>query len=207
MTTHLPISIIDPNHRHRAWLTFALAKEGRHVEPYESVAELSRNLCLVGVYLTYDHDDLVKKVVSAVDPEQNPVAVIAYSDEPHPRNMFRAIKAGAVDYLGGVKCLNEMQSDWESWLEAIQLAEGSIADKPPQKNEKLEARERVRCLTSREQEVLKFLALGSTSREIGDRLGISRRTVEVHRANMQVKLGALNGPHAVRIGIDAGLVT
>jgi DNA-binding NarL/FixJ family response regulator len=45
-------------------------------------------------------------------------------------------------------------------------------------------------LTARHWEILVLIVQGLTSRQIGARLGISRRTVEVHRTNMMRRLGA-----------------
>ena len=44
-------------------------------------------------------------------------------------------------------------------------------------------------LTRRETEVARLIAGGATDREIGDRLGISTRTVEKHAENVRSKLG------------------
>lgn len=44
------------------------------------------------------------------------------------------------------------------------------------------------CLTGRQIEVLKLISDGLTSKEIGERLGISQRTAEKHRANMKSSL-------------------
>jgi DNA-binding CsgD family transcriptional regulator len=60
-------------------------------------------------------------------------------------------------------------------------------------------------LTGRERDVLTHLVDGLSNKEIGRALGISPRTVEIHRANMMTKLGANSSPDAVRIGIYAGL--
>ena len=46
------------------------------------------------------------------------------------------------------------------------------------------------CLTNREQDVLGGILCGMTNKEIGRELGISHRTVEVHRARLMRKLGA-----------------
>jgi len=48
------------------------------------------------------------------------------------------------------------------------------------------------CLTPREREVLQLVVKGLISKEIAGRLGISVKTVEVHRANMMKKLGINN---------------
>lgn len=53
--------------------------------------------------------------------------------------------------------------------------------------------------------MLRCLAWGFSSKDTGEALGISRRTVECHRANVLRKLQARNGPEAVRIAMVAGL--
>ncbi len=54
-------------------------------------------------------------------------------------------------------------------------------------------------LTPREHEVLEHIAAGGSNKEAGRRLGISPRTVEVHRARIMEKLGAKNAADLVRI--------
>lgn len=54
-------------------------------------------------------------------------------------------------------------------------------------------------LTPREREVLERIALGASNKEAGRQLGISPRTVEVHRARIMEKLGARNTADLVRI--------
>jgi two-component system response regulator FixJ len=54
-------------------------------------------------------------------------------------------------------------------------------------------------LTPREREVLERIALGASNKEAGRQLGISPRTIEVHRARIMEKLGAKNTADLVRI--------
>jgi len=61
-------------------------------------------------------------------------------------------------------------------------------------------------LTTREAEVLGLIALGHTSREIADRLGLSARTVESHRSHIQQKLRLNGRPELVRYALDRGLL-
>ena len=67
------------------------------------------------------------------------------------------------------------------------------------------AQKLIRLLTGREMDVLKCLVSGASNNEIASRLGISPRTVEVHRANMMRRLNARSVADAVRIGLYAGL--
>jgi DNA-binding CsgD family transcriptional regulator len=63
----------------------------------------------------------------------------------------------------------------------------------------LEAEALVATLSPREQEILRLAARGLTSREIAGELGISPRTVEVHRAAVMHKTGAHNVADLVRL--------
>ncbi len=56
-------------------------------------------------------------------------------------------------------------------------------------------------LTKREQEILRLLAAGLTSKEIGERLFISPRTVDTHRARLMEKLNARNVADLVRFAM------
>ena len=68
----------------------------------------------------------------------------------------------------------------------------------------VEARQPHRQLSTREREVLEWLAQGSSNKSIARELEISPRTVEIHRANMMNKLGAAHTAEAVRLQVEAG---
>ena len=59
-------------------------------------------------------------------------------------------------------------------------------------------------LTPREREVLAQIASGASNKEAGRHLGISPRTIEVHRARIMEKLGAKNAADLVRIVLTEG---
>jgi two-component system response regulator FixJ len=59
-------------------------------------------------------------------------------------------------------------------------------------------------LTPREREVLAQIAGGASNKEAGRHLGISPRTIEVHRARIMEKLGAKNAADLVRIVMSEG---
>lgn len=63
-----------------------------------------------------------------------------------------------------------------------------------------------RQLTDREREVLALVAEGLLNREIGDRLGISPKTVARHRENMMRKLGLHSRTELVKYAIKVGLI-
>ncbi len=61
-------------------------------------------------------------------------------------------------------------------------------------------------LSSREKEILQWVAEGKSQQDIGDILCISHRTVEVHMRSGREKLGALTTPQAVGRAISLGLI-
>ncbi len=61
-------------------------------------------------------------------------------------------------------------------------------------------------LSSREVEILQWVAVGKSQQDIGDILSISHRTVEVHLRSGREKLGALTTPQAVGRAIGLNLV-
>lgn len=62
-------------------------------------------------------------------------------------------------------------------------------------------------LTAREMEVLKLVSAGFTNQEIADKLIISIKTVQAHRANLMEKLGLRDITHLVRFAIHHGLIS
>jgi len=76
-------------------------------------------------------------------------------------------------------------------------AEPVVADLP---------RPPVPALSPRERQVLELLAHGHTNREVADRLSLSVKTVETHRARLSDKLGLHSRADLVRLAIELGLL-
>ena len=61
-------------------------------------------------------------------------------------------------------------------------------------------------LTSREREILKYIAEDKKNKEIADLLGLSIRTVQAHRTNLMDKLGARDRTELVKYAIRKGII-
>ena len=105
-----------------------------------------------------------------------------------------AFKAQALDFL-------EKPFDDAKLVAAIEEAFSSEALQRRQSREREDKRELLRELTPREQEVMQLVVLGRHNREIAPQLGISVRTVEVHKARLMAKLGVGNVADLVRIAM------
>ena len=123
-----------------------------------------------------------------------PVIVITgHGDVASAREAFRA---EAIDFLE--KPLNEGRL-----LEAIEEAFACQDLRAAARSQKADFARRVEDLTPREREVMELVVAGQHNREIASQLGISPRTVEVHKARMMAKLDADNIPQLVRICLEA----
>jgi len=81
---------------------------------------------------------------------------------------------------------------------------------PPQKPKKVEPlppkRKRPESLTEREEEILQLIWSGLKNKEIAERLKISVKTVEAHRANMMKKVRVSNAAQLLNAAIQEGLI-
>jgi two-component system, NarL family, invasion response regulator UvrY len=68
-----------------------------------------------------------------------------------------------------------------------------------------QAKSLVNTLTAREFEVLRLLARGDTVKRIGEKLGLSEKTVANHQSAIRDKLGAKNGVQLARVATELGL--
>jgi two-component system response regulator FixJ len=125
--------------------------------------------------------------------------VIAFCEAPTTSRVVHAIMDGAIDYI-----------EWPARPDTIAATLAEVDSNAARignlRLREARARSRVQKLTRREREVLAGVAEGLSNRLIGEKLSISPRTVEIHRANMLNKMGAHHTSEAIRIAIEAALV-
>jgi len=97
----------------------------------------------------------------------------------------RALQAGALDFL-------EKPVAGELLVERVRAALRAEAKQRREEAHVESARVSYMQLTPREREVMGFVAAGHSSKEIARRLGISHRTVEIHRTRVMHKMHATN---------------
>jgi two-component system response regulator FixJ len=110
----------------------------------------------------------------------------------------RAMKAGALDFIEKPFAAETILDKAKSGLNCLGA---------PRQVDELTAMAmaRLRLLSPREREVLDGLLTGLSNKSIAYELGISPRTVEIHRARVMEKMGVRSLSELVRMGLAAGL--
>jgi two-component system response regulator FixJ len=121
--------------------------------------------------------------------------VIIMTGQGDVQSAVRAMKAGAVDFI-------EKPFDDTTLFAAIEGAfrRAKLSDRFPEAEG---AARRIAALSPREREVLDALVRGQSNKIIAFDLGLSVRTVEVHRARMMDRLGVRQLGEAVRLAVMA----
>jgi two-component system, LuxR family, response regulator FixJ len=110
----------------------------------------------------------------------------------------RAMKLGAVDFI-------EKPFSEQALLACFAQAFAQLESRAVSGRRRREAHERAAALTVREKEVLASLLAGRSNKQIAQSLGISLRTVEMHRGNMMDRLGASSLAEALTLALEAGI--
>lgn len=189
------VHIIDSNWGRRAQVARDLFRRNFHAEIYDGIEEFFGSDPGEGVVFVCA-EELAS--LEAVQNSPTTLPVVAYAEKPTTEDIVGAMHQGAVDFL------NLPLSDTQ-----VDAAVQRIAQQPDRKIELLrretKARSLIDRLTPRERDVLLEILKGSSNKLIGRALGISPRTVEIHRGNMMRKLNAGSTAAAVRIALVAGL--
>jgi FixJ family two-component response regulator len=108
----------------------------------------------------------------------------------------RALKAGAFDFV-------EKPFNPQDLLERIENCLAQDAKAKAAAERQRQAATAIAELTAREQEVLRLLVTGKPSKVIASKLGISEKTVDVHRSNVMRKAGVRSAAELVQLWLLA----
>ena len=163
----------------------------------QAVRELMPDLVVLDIRLSDCSGlDLLKKVL-AVAPEVRVVMLSMYSAKGY---IERAKAEGARGYITK-ECLDD---ELLSVLHAVMTQDGFISFRSAEPEKRLKVD--IDLLSSRELEVMVHIASGLTNAEIAQRLVVSPRTVESHRASIQRKLLVRTRAEFARVARDAMLL-
>jgi two-component system response regulator FixJ len=194
------VHLVDDDEAIRRSVGFMLKTSGYHVRTYESGVGLLKgapNLepgCILLDIRMPGMDGL--QVQGALRDKGVSLPMIIMTGHGDVSLAVQAMKAGAVDFI-------EKPFEKAVLLSAIEHAVERLKRSAANQDRADEATVRLQALTPREREVLDGLAKGLPNKTIAYDLGISPRTVEIHRANVMSKLGVRSLSEALRIAFAA----
>jgi FixJ family two-component response regulator len=181
------VYIVDDDAAVRESLALLLEQEGVGVETFASAEDFlafdpaSTHGCLIVDMRMPGMDGLQLQVELSRCGVRLPVIFLTgHGDIPQS---VRAIKNGAIDFL-------TKPVTGTALLASVQAALSASAGLHAQAEANKTIMARLASLTGREREVMALAVDGLHNKEIAQRLGISHRTVEIHKARMMHKTGA-----------------
>jgi two-component system response regulator FixJ len=198
--TNTVVHLIDDDDGVRQSLAFLLATAGLAVRVYESGVAFLAALgtlqpgCIVSDVRMPGIDGLeLQRRLKALGVHLPVIIMTGHADVPLA---VEAMKAGAVDFI-------EKPFDDEVLLSAIRIALDRYNALDHQGAEAVQIQTRLQSLSPRERQVLDGLLAGHPNKTIAYDLKLSPRTVEVHRANVMMKMGANSLSALVRMAVQA----
>jgi DNA-binding NarL/FixJ family response regulator len=186
------------------------ATDGR--EAVQQARELQPDLLILDLSMPRMDGLSALKEIKRVAPKTRVLVMTVHRTEEY---VFKAIEDGADGYLLKDASASELLLGVRSVLAgerylsaavATQVVTAYLKRRGPNEDAS-KPRSALETLSTREREVLKLVAEGYRSREIGDFLYISEKTVEKHRANLMRKLGVNSAAALTAFAIENGLVT
>ena len=193
------VFLVDSTARNRAAISHSLQGTKFHIEPFESATELTSHWPQYGLLLVHDEGSTVSDLLTHMSTFGEWLPVICFAETPSTQRVVNAVMQGAANYIAWPFTGEQLE-------EAIDAAQTQASGIASLKLREAMARSKVNQLTRREREVLVGVADGLSNRLIGNKLSISPRTVEIHRANMLTKMGVSHSSEAIRFAVEAALV-
>lgn len=194
------VHLVDDDAAIRRSVGFMLKTSGHRVESYESGDALLKagphleEGCILLDIRMPGMDGL--ELQEALQEKGIGLPVIIMTGHGDVALAVRAMKAGAVDFI-------EKPFDKDVLLGSLEEGYRRLTRKEATDDRRRDAEVRLQALTPRERDVLNGLAEGLPNKTIAYDLGISPRTVEIHRANLMTKLGVRSLSEALRIAFAA----
>ena len=196
------VHIVEDDESQRRALARFVEASGYHVKTYESAdgflaaPATEAPACVILDLRLPGQSGLDVQQMLAERPEALPVVFLSgYGAVP---DSVRAMKSGAVDFLSKT-------ADGSALLDAIREALARGEGERETRVRQRAIRARYETLTPREREVFAHLISGQLNKQVGFDLGISERTIKIHRHQVLEKMEANSIADLVRMASDLGI--
>lgn len=203
MTERETIFLVDDNDAVRHALSLFLECKNFPVRGYSCAEELLSTIDekITGVLVL----DLCMKGMSGLELQAElksrgiALPIIFITGHGSIQDSVQALKRGAADFI-------EKPFDNEVLLESIKRALLLERSQRESRFIKLEVTNKFQRLTPREREVMKYIVSGASNKHLAELLGVSSRTIEVHRSRIMAKMTASSLPELVCMALSIGII-
>jgi len=193
------IILIDHDSRRKANISMEMSEVGIFCDPYADVSEFiesgPNSDCIIAAD---DGPCSIAQIIKKLEENGRENLIIAFSNEIDLGRITDAMLAGAIDFVAWPFRGLEV-------MDRVQARATAMGNAQHRRRRAILAKEKLRVLTLREDEVIAGLAEGLTNKAIAELIGISSRTVEVHRANAMNKLDLDHSAKAIRLKLESDL--
>lgn len=193
----LTVYVVDDDPAIRDSISLSLSLRGYHISQFASAEDFLNAFdpawlgCVVADIRMPGMSGLELQAQITARGSKLPVVIVTgHGDVTSARAAFRG---KAIDFL-------EKPFDDEQLINAIEVAFENELERVNIMASKAKREAMLSSLSPREREVMTYLTKGLHAKEIGEQLGISHRTVEVHKAHIMEKLGVRSVIDIVRMG-------
>jgi two-component system response regulator FixJ len=196
------VYVVDDDQMVRRSLSFALNVAGFEVRAFASGRDFLDELDLLAsgcvlLDLRMPGIDGIG-VLDALGDRLGRFPVVVITAHGDVESAVKAMKRGSTDFL-------EKPFTDAVLLEVLNTLFLTLPARAEADAERAQAAARVAVLTPRERDLLQGLVAGLSNKGVANRLGVSVRTVEMHRSNLMERLGAGSLAEVVRLAILAGV--
>jgi two-component system response regulator NreC len=168
-------------------------------EAVNQVSRLRPDVLLLDVSMPEKDGLAALADLAALETSTKTIILTMHEDEAHG---VRAIRGGAAGYVKKSANLDELLAA----IERVHRGERVIPEEVEAALGKKRSDHPAQVLSSREFQVMEYLAAGKTNREIAEMLAISVKTVDTHRGHVLKKLRLRNHSDITRFAIQHGLM-
>lgn len=197
------VHIIDDDEQVRTSVSFMLRSEGLATTTHASaetflaaLTDLKPGCLLIDLRMAGMGGLELQKHLHQIDYRMPVIMMTGHGDVT---SAVAAMKQGAVDFIQKPFAKSDL-------IAALEAAWQLVEHPAPTAEARVNAANRIALLTARELEVLHGLVKGYPNKTIAYDLGISPRTVEVHRANAMKKLDVSSLPEMLHLAFLAGIM-
>lgn len=183
-----------------------VAEAGDGIEAIQLVERFKPNILVVDMMMPGLNGLEVLRQIKKISPTTRTIVLSMQSADAY---VIEALKYGAAGYVLKETGPSELIHAVQEVTQGNQYLSPKLSDRLMASGRKIKdtASDAYETLTAREREVLQMTVEGRTSQEIGEKIMISPRTVEIHRSNLMNKLGLNNHADLIRFAIKRGILS